>query len=534
MRAFMKRESCKFSVVLALLVLLSGWMDDAWGQAQAQQRIEKPRRGGHLIFATSKTMTTPHPFIGSRSVSASIKQAMYQSLTAYDENGDLQGVLASEWNSKQGNAVWVFNLRQGVKFHNGKEMSADDVVWSVKYIMDADNGAGGYGVLSRAVKEVKSLGKYGVEFSLKSSDALFPQSIEGLEPITVIPANSLPPKTLKVGSEPPPGTGPFKFEGWKAGQDLTVARFDEYWGGRPYLDRITFKLIAQEAGRFNALRAGDIHIAERLSPIRAQQVKNGSVAGIHVNTAGVSGGRVLAFNFTSPQFKNPLIRQAFALSLDRAAIINQATLGVGTPRVINVPPGSVFDKGLPQETKRDVARARELLKKAGYNRAAIVMLGRRGHEDWLEPIQRMASEAGFNVKLLIVESNIYSEREQQGAFDVVLENVSGANEPGVSYISEFGCIPERGARGANVGLYCNPDFDRLGQQYLKESDVNKRAAYLRQMVKILIDDVALYTIGFANDRWFGWSDKVVGFRNNEQSYFHPKGDGGLDRTWLKE
>jgi peptide/nickel transport system substrate-binding protein len=458
---------------------------------------------------------------------------MYQSLTGYDEKGDLQGILASEWSAKQGNAVWSFNLRQGVKFHNGKEMTAEDVVWSVNYIKDADNGAGGYGVLSRAVKEVKSVGKHSVEFSLKSPDALFPESIEGLEPITIIPANSLAPKTLKVGSEPPPGTGPFKFERWTPGQDLTVVRFDDYWGGRPYLDRITFKLIAQEAGRFNALRAGDVHIAERLSPIRAQQVKKGSVSGIHVNTAGITGGRVLAFNFTSAQFKNKLLREAFALSLDRAQIINQATLGVGTPRVINVPPGSVFDKGLPTETKRDVGRARELMKKAGYTGSPIVVLGRRGHEDWLEPIQRQASEAGFKVQLLIVESNIYSEREQQGAFDVVLENVSATNEPGVSYISEFGCIPEGGARGANVGLYCNPEFDRLGRDYSKESNINKRAEILRQMTKMLLDDVALYTVGFANDRWFAWSDRVVGFRNNEQNYYHPRADGGLDKAWLR-
>ncbi len=515
--------------VAVLILLFFGGSNQAFGQASEGQ----PRRGGHVVFATSKTMTTPHPFIGSRSVSASIKESMYQSLTAYDENGDLQGVLASEWSSKQGNAVWVFNLRQGVKFHNGKEMNSDDVVWSVNYIMDPENGAGGYGVLSRTVKEVKPSGKYTVEFSLKTPDALFPESIEGLEPITVIPANSLVPKTLKVGSQPPPGTGPFKFLNWIAGQDLTVTRFDDYWGGRPYLDRITFKLIAQEAGRFNALRAGDVQFAERLSPIQAQQVLKGSVHGIHVRTAGTTGGRILAFNLTSAQFKNQVLRQAFALGLDRAAIINQATLGVGSPRVFNVPPGSVFDRGLPQETKRDLPRARELLKKAGYTGAPIVVLGRRGHEDWLEPIQRMASEAGFNVKLLIVESNIYSEREQQGAYDVVLENVSATNEPGVSYIEEFGCIPEGGARGGNVGLYCNRDFDRLGQQYVKESNINKRADLLRQMAKILLDDVAFYTLGFSNDRWFGWSDKVAGFRNNGQSYFHPKGDGGLDKAWLK-
>ena len=81
---------------------------------------------------------------------------MYQSLVAYDEKGDLQGVLASEWSSKQGNAVWVFNLRQGVKFHNGKEMSAEDVLWSVNYIMDPDNGAWGFGVLSRTVNVATS------------------------------------------------------------------------------------------------------------------------------------------------------------------------------------------------------------------------------------------------------------------------------------------------------------------------------------------------------------------------------------------
>jgi ABC-type transport system substrate-binding protein len=134
---------------------------------------------------------------------------------------------------------------------------------------------------------------------------------------------------------------------------------------------------------------------------------------------------------------------------------------------------------------------------------------------------------------LIVESNIYSEREQQGAFDVVLENVSATNEPGVSYISEFGCIPEGGARGANVGLYCNPEFDRLGRDYSKESNINKRAEILRQMTKMLLDDVALYTVGFANDRWFAWSDRVVGFRNNEQNYYHPRADGGLDKAWLR-
>ena len=68
---------------------------------------------------------------------------------------------------------------------------------------------------------------------------------------------------------------------------------------------------------------------------------------------------------------------------------------------------------------------------------------------------------------------------------------------------------------------------------MKESNINKRAELLRQMAKFLLDDGALYTLGFSNDRWFGWSDKVVGFRNNGQSYFNPRGDGGLDKAWLK-
>jgi ABC-type transport system substrate-binding protein len=213
--------------------------------------------------------------------------------------------------------------------------------------------------------------------------------------------------------------------------------------------------------------------------------------------------------------------------------MNQASLGVGTPRVVNVPPGSMFDKGLPEGTARDLNRARELLKKAGYTGAPIVVLGRRGHEDWLEPIQRMANEAGINAKLMIVESNVYSQREQEGAYDVVLDNSGSALEPGISYAAEFGCIPEGGARGGNIGRYCNQDFDRLGRQYAKESDAKKRADYFRQMAKILLDDVALYAFGFSNDRWFGWSNTVMGFRNNGQGYFDPRGEGGLDKTWLK-
>lgn len=524
-----------FAGALLSLILVAGGLDSASAaSADGPEKMAKPRGGGHLIFATEKEMSRPHPLIGSRSTSGRIKESMYQPLTRYDENGNLHGVLVLDWSSSRENTVWVFNLRQGVKFHDGKEMTSEDLVWSVNYIMDPDNSAGGYGVLSRAVDKIRALGKHTVEFTLKSPDALFPESVEGIDPITVIPANSTPPKALNVNARPPPGTGPFKFEGWTPGQDTIVARFDDYWGGRPYLDRITFKLISNEAGRFNALRAGDVHIAERLSPLRAQQVRKGSVGGIQVLSAGNTGGRALAFNFTSALFKDPRMRQAFALSLDRSEIINQATLGVGSPRALNVPPGSVFDKALPPGAKRDVGRARELLQKAGYAGTAVVVLGRRGHEDWLEPIERMARQGGFNIKLLIVESGVYSKREQDGAFDIVLENVSGANEPGISYLSEFGCIPQGGARGANVGLYCNPEFDRLGKQYLKERDINKRADHFRRMAKILLDDIPLYTLGFANDRWFGWVDAVGGFRGNGQDYFPPKGEGGLDKTWLKK
>ena len=529
MSTLARRQGFHVVKLLTSVILAALGTADAFGQDKA----EKPIRGGHLYVAASKSMETPHPFIGVRSISEFIKMTMFQSLTMYDEKGELHGVLASEWKSKQGNAVWEFKLRQRVKFHNGKELTSEDVVWSANYIMDSNNGASGYGVLSRAVKEVKATGKYTVEFTLKAPDALFPEAIEGLSVISIVPANSLAPKTLNVGSQPPPGTGPFKFESWTPGQTTTVARFDDYWGGSPYLDQVTFKLIAQEAGRFNALRAGDVQIAERLTPLQAQQVKKGSVSGIQVRSAGLTGGRILVYNSTSPLFKNPLVRQAFNLSLDRAAIMDQATLGVGTPRVVNVPPGSIFDKGLPQRTERDLNRARELLKKAGYTGAAINLLGRRGHEDWLEPIQRMASEAGFNIKLVIVESNVYTQREQEGAFDVVFENTGTSFEPGISYAAEFGCIPEGGARGGNISLYCNKEFDRLAREYAKESDVKKRADYFRQMAKILLDDAAHYTFGYSNDRWFAWSNKVMGFRNDGQGYFDPGGEGGLNKTWLK-
>ena len=499
-----------------------------------QDRMDKPRRGGHLIVGTSKTMDTPHPFIGVRSVSEYIKTGMYQPLANYDGKGELHGVLATEWHSKKDNGVWEFKLREGVKFHSGKEMIADDVVWSANYVMDKENSASGYGVLSRSVKDVKAAGKYSVEFTLKNPDALFPALLEGLSVMTVIPAKSLAAKMVKIDAQPPPGTGPFKFDGWTPGQSTTMVRFDDYWGGSANLDRVTFKLIAQEAGRFNAVRAGDVHLVERLSPIMAQQVKKGSVTGVAVNSAGTTGGRILIFNATAPVFKNRLMREAFTLSLDREKIMDQATLGVGTPRVINVPPGSIFEKGLPEGKKRDVNKARELLKKAGYSGAPITVLGRRGHEDWLEPVQRMASEAGFNIKLNIVESNVYTQREQEGAYDVVLDNTGSSFEPGSDYLASFGCVPEGGARGGNVGLYCSPQFDRLGLQYAKESNIKKRAEIFSQMVKILLDDTAFYTFGFSNDRWFGWSNDVMGFQNEGQAYFDPKGKNGLEKAWLKK
>ena len=267
------------ALVLSLLVAPSH-DGETPGLSSMAEAAGKPRIGGTLKLGNAKGIGTPIPFVAFTSIPEYIKNNMYEPLVMYDQKGDIHPWLAESWTPNADSSEWTFRIRKGVKFHNGKELTAEDVAWSAKHIMDPANGAAGQGQLSSNVTEVAAVDKHTVKFTSPGPRGLLPEILANTSTLHIAPAGSLAHGQQKMlGGAPPPGTGPFKFKSWTPGQELHVLRHDEYWGGAAYLDGVRFLVIRAKAARAAAVQAGDVHLTERLGPTFVQRIDSKRIKG---------------------------------------------------------------------------------------------------------------------------------------------------------------------------------------------------------------------------------------------------------------
>ena len=495
------------------------------------------RQGGTLIFGSAKEMTSPHPWTTTISVDQAIKEStMLEPLVQLAVDGSLIPVLATSWVANDDASVWTFHLRQGVKFHNGQEMTSADVVWDVNYIMDPENAARGHDDFSPTVASVQAVDKYTVRFNMLGSQPVFPLIVSDISVMSIIPANSLERGEIQV-SETPPGTGPFKFEAWVPGDRTEVVRFDDYWGGKPYLEKIVFKLISSSTGRANALRTKEIQLAERLGPIFAGRVLSGDVGGLEVSPATLSGYKRIAFNVESPLFRDRDLRLAAIYAMDMQKLLDEAYFGLGTLISMPVPPGSVWDEVLRECCPRragDVNKAKELLAASSYDGTPVQLLVGRGQGQPLgESLGRQLREAGFTVDLQILEQGIYEERQIVGDFDINSRGGGWTGDPVLYGAGGWHC-GEGDRRLSNPVRFCDPELDRLSAAYVGLESLDERLAAFRQIATRIYDAAYTKDMGWHYDRLFGWINDLKGFEHRGGGDYtrHPVG-GGLWRVYFE-
>ncbi len=508
----------------------------ATGTAASKPEAWEQRQGGTLVIGSSKDMNTKHPYTRVTSVDEFIKMMMWEPVTMYDLTGKLHGILAESWEPNADASEWTFRLRRGVKFHNGTEMTSSDWVWCYNYILNPANGAYANTVLSDNIAKVEAVDPYTVKFQMVGPRALFPHVLSSIQNGTIVPKNSLGSKVGVIEGNPPPGTGPFQFVNWTPGTAVEFKRFDDYWGGAPYLEGLRFRIITNKAARQNALRAGDVDMADRLRPSFAERVKKGRITGIKTRAVGGAGFRQLYFNTKGKWTGDKRVREAIILSLDREATVEEGFLGVGDPLPLAVPPDSDWLRAgaakLPSY-ERDVKRARQLLKEAGYNGEPLSLNMTLGQEVALaEAIVRQAAETGLNIKMAPVESTIFYERLGKGDFSLLMSSGRFRGEPGLEETINYVC--EKGkVRRSRTG-FCDPARDALISSYPTASDRAERVRIYGEIVKfVFADEMMQYGIGWSNNRNFGWRDKVKDWqRGPGQEYRNAL--GGLHRTWIEK
>ena len=510
----------------------------AAGAAAGEAEKWEERQGGTLVFGSAKEVTSPHPYTTTSSVDGHTKESTWlEPLLQLSGDGSLQPVLATSWVANDDLSEWTFHLREGVKFHTGQEMTSADVVWSVNYIMDAGNAARGHGDIAPLVRSVEAVDRYTVRFNMVGSQPAFPVIISDISVLSIIPAGALEPGEIRV-SVGTPGTGPFKFEEWVPASKTVVTRFDDYWGGKPYLEKIVFQLIASATGRGNALRTREIQLAERLSPIFAGRVEKGEIGAIEMSPATLSGYRRMMFNVESPIFDDIDVRLAAMHAMDMQKLLDEAFFSLGTLMDAAVPPGSVWDEAIRACCPRregDPDKARALLAASSYAGEPVrLVVGRGQGEPIGVSISRQLREVGFNVDLQVLESGVYDEKQSTGDFDLTPKSASWGGDPVIDGSGRWRC--EEGARhNNNQSRHCDPELDALIDAYFGLTDIDEKLAQYSKIATIIYDAAITKHMGWNFTRFFGWNDNLKGFEHRgEGGYTRAPIGGGLWRVYFED
>ena len=440
------------------------------------------KRGGVLKFAVPSVKPGLDPAHTSTGDGYMLTQAIFSNLTRADENLEARPQLARSWEANADASAWTFHLVQGAKFHNGREVTADDVVFTIQRILDPKTASRGAKAIG-PIKQVVAKDKYTVVIELEGPYADLPVQLSTQFARIVAKEN-----IDKIEREPI-GSGPFKLKEYVPGSKAVLIRNPDYFEkGLPYLDEVHQVYLKEYAAQLSALTTGEIHIMY-LAPVELiPQLKRDP--------------NLQVLEVTAPSFqpfelfvnKKPMtdvrVRQALRLAADRKAMMDAATGGHGVlGNDIPIPPYSPFyNKALPQR-ERDVKRARELLAEAGYKNGLDITLytssGRPGMEESAIAYRESAKEAGIRVKIESTDiARLYSEVLRKPPESALVQinwfgqpTVDGSITPFVFTKSSW-----------NFTEYSNPKVDSLLTEASRTIDVEKRKRLYNEVQKILWEE----------------------------------------------
>lgn len=466
-------------------------------------RAGTPARGGTLRIARPAASAAETLDSASSLGAFEYLGALFNRLVRLDEAGETVPDLAQEWDSDQEALVWTFRLRPGIRFHDGRELSADDVVYSIRHVLDPDVGSPQAGTLDSMFgpEDVSALDPLTVRFALQTANAEFPSLLTSYH-CYIIPADSAG-EIGRTGI----GTGPFRLESYTpAGAGVVVAN-EDYFDGRPVLDRIEFYSIQDTTARVNALLAGQVDLI-------AQTNLDHPTARVVTGTDGTTIARVenaqwytMPMLYTSTEFSDPRVRQAMKYAYDPEALLRTALQGEGAPGWDNPVPAGMLGR-LDTDRSYDPERARALLAEAGME-GFSTRLYTSSYDANLTPIATayagQVADAGINLQITNVSADsYYTETWMQVPLMVSYFSTGRPLDQLLNQIFRSGS-------GYNESAWANETFDSLLDQARAETNESTRLQTYMDAQQLIVEESPHMTPIFG-DRLVGLSDRVVNYR----------------------
>lgn len=503
----------------ALLGLgLAGCRSAVSESGSGEEGEDKPRRGGTLKVAINADFTPSLLFAQS---SQSLQQRLiYNTLTRYDDKLTPKPELAKSWEYAANGLSITLKLRDDVVYHDGREFTADDVIFAVKNLQNPARAAQ-LRATALAVQGFEKRGDH--ELVLKLAHPV--SNLFDLFEFMVI-TDRLSVDEAVAGKKLN-GTGPYRLKQWKPGTGLTLVRHDRYWlPGRPYLDGVELRVIPQADALTSALRSGQAHLSFNVPGKSLTSVKNNPELTITSYDTG-SGATYVGVNTTVDPLGDKLVRQSIAWAIDRERLLKQALGGYGLASATPWPKSSpAYSEAGRTHYTHDPAKARALLKSAGHSRLKLPLLHTNAGGDaaTAEAIQYDLKQVGIDVTLQPTDPATAQKRlisQDMPALWTMSHSFSQV-QPSTLAVSAY---PFNEAK--NTSKFASEEYTEIVREawIRKESDDAASRAHYRKVTDSLLDEafiIDLVVRGLVQVA----SEKLHGVTLNKFSYLN------LDHAYL--
>lgn len=444
-------------------------------------------------YGLTMKLSTLDPYETTDTLTKSVLAHIYEKLVEFDENMVPSPCLATKWEVSADGRTWTFELRKGVKFHDGTPFNAEAVKYSFEKILNPENQYQRRSIYEM-IERIDVIDEYKVAFTTKEPFGAFLAQLANPSGVIVSPTASEKWGRQEFGSHPV-GTGPFKFVEWKAGQDVIVERFSEYWGGETSnIDRIVFKPVPEDGTRAMMLETGELDVAYAVAPADAVRLKDKpNLALVRVPSTRLM---YIMMNNAKPPFNDVRVRQALNYAVDKQAIVDRLLHGFGTVADSPIPP-TVWPHVKAGVYEYNPEKAKQLLKEAGLEKGFKAKLwtpvGRytmdaQVAEAVADYLRAVGVQVEFSTKefaTLVAEAKkpVNESQLEMALFAWGTESADSDYALRLVYHSS-----EWAPKGYNRFFYKNPEVDALLIEGMVNTDQAKRKEAYEKAQKLIWED----------------------------------------------
>ena len=535
----------RLGVLIALVVVAAGCTGEAGGGAgERKTGAILPAYGDSLIEASIGNVSSLIPNITSDSASHEVGDLMYNGLVTLDRDLNVVGELAKSWKLAKDCLTLDFQLHAGVRWHDGKPMTAADVVFTWETTVNPKTPSP-YKSDFQDVERVEAVGPHDVRVVYKRpyAKALLSWALP------ILPRHLLESyvKAGKIKEAPqnwtaPVGTGPYRFKEMKSGEKIVVVANPEYFKGRPHISRVVYRIIPSQATIFLEVKAKGVDVAGLTALQYKRQTEYPAFEKAYNKYRYPGAGYTyFGFNLKDPRFADRRVRLAFAHAINKQGLLDGVVLGLGRPATGSFRPGTWADNPAVKGIPYDLQRAQALLAEAGWKRTnggllekdgkpfTFELLTNQGNDERkkiAEIIQASLREVGVGVDIRVLEwAALLKEHIKKRNFDSIVLGWGTGADPDQYVVWHSS---QSGPDDLNHISYANPEVDALLEAGRSSCVQAERVRYYHRLHQVLADDqplVFLYwrdALPVVSSRIYGIQPGPAGIKWNFNDWFVPK------------